>query len=93
MKPIWYDEDSPIKYQQIVYDEIPMAEITIPIDRLNALLDLEDLRTRLEMEVRPINQMALTLLTEYENECRIRHGNPAVKKAYDQYKMLLELAI
>ena len=88
-------EDGPVYYSSIDYDEIPLAEIHMPADRLMALVDLEDFKDRLQHNLMsPIlnSGLAYSMLREYEEECRIRHTNPAVQKAYEQYKMLLELA-
>ena len=88
-------EDGPVYSQSIAYDDVPLAEIHLPTDSLMALVDLEDFKDRLQHNLMsPIlnSGLAYSMLREYEEECRIRHTNPAVQKAYQQYKMLLELA-
>ncbi len=92
-KPNW--DYSPMDYQHIDYEDIPLAEIHMPTDRLTALVDLEDFKDRLQKNIMsPIHSSgtAYAMLKEYEEECRIRHTNPAVKKAYEHYQMLLNLS-
>ena len=88
-------EDGPVYYQNMGYDDVPLVEIHLPTDRLMTLVDLEDFKDRLQRNIMsPIysSGTAFHMLREYEEECRIRHTNPAVQKAYEHYKMLLELA-
>lgn len=66
------------------YDEEPMVELTMPVHSLNALADIDKFKGNL-------NRDYFKMLEEYEEECRIRHTNPAVRKAYEQYRMLLTL--
>ncbi|NBP00014.1 MAG: hypothetical protein EBU90_07760 [Proteobacteria bacterium] len=94
-KPSNIYEDGPVYSSSMDYDEIPLAEIHLPSDRLMALVDLEDFKDRLHYSImNPILNSGLVnhMLKEYEEECRIRHTNPAVQKAYQQYKMLLNLS-
>jgi len=93
---LWVDEQvSPAHHQNINYDDVPLAEIHMPTDKLSALIDLEDYKDRLQRNLMsPIHSsgLAYSMLKEYEEECRIRHTNPAVQNAYEKYRMLLELA-
>jgi len=96
-KPIQYKANDPYLpiNHEVVYDEEPMVELTMPADRLSALIDLEDFKDRLQKNLMsPVHSSgtAYHMLTEYEEECRIRHTNPAVRKAYEQYRMLLTLS-
>ena len=95
-KPIQYQANDPCLpiNHEMVYDEVPMVELTIPADRLSTLIDLEDFKDRLQKNLMsPVHSSgtAYHMLTEYEEECRIRHTNPTVQKAYEQYRMLLNL--
>lgn len=95
ISPSWTAQDTPITYDTITYENIPLAEIHMPMDRLTALIDLEDYKDRLQRNLMsPIHSsgIAYHMLKEYEEECRIRHTNPAVKKAYEHYQMLLNLS-
>ena len=86
-KPIQYranDPYLPINHE-VVYDEEPMVELTMPVDSLNTLVDIDKFKGDL-------NRDYFKMLEEYEEECRIRHTNPAVRKAYEQYRMLLTLS-
>ena len=90
-----YKED-PYILSQIEFDEIQTIRIEMPEDRFRALLEHSDWVERAGLHdnrhfsnnVSRVSQ----IIIEHEEECKIRHSNPAVKLAYEKYRMLLELA-
>jgi len=74
--------------------EVPLVKITLPEDRLGALVEHER-RISDILDPGPYNvnkrQQVEYMIAEYEEECRLRYTNPALKKAWDNYQMLLKL--
>ena len=76
--------------------EVPMTSIILPEDRLGALVEHEQ---RVSDFVEPFHrgphvnkyQHLEAQIAEHEIECRLRHTNPALKKAWDNNQMLLRL--
>jgi hypothetical protein len=74
--------------------EIPIFGISLPEDRLNALIEHERRITDI-VEPGPYKsskyQQVEAMLAEYEQECLLRHTNPALKKAWENYQILLAM--
>lgn len=76
--------------------EVPITSITLPEDRLGALIEHEK---RISNFIEPFEkghvgkyQHLEAQIAEQEIECRLRHTNPALKKAWDNYQLLLRIA-
>jgi hypothetical protein len=83
----WVNDGSPIPFDQYV-DTEPMVEMYMPQDKFRRLVEREQ-------EFRDLvrgNEESNYRLRQSIEEEKIRNGNPAVKSAYEKYKMLLELA-
>ena len=100
-KPLWkisdYDNTSIANDHFINFTEVPMVNITLPEDRLSALVEHDQrISNFLESERQgpyvSKYQHLEAMIVEQEIECRLRHTNPALKKAWDNYQMLLMLA-
>lgn len=86
-----WDKDPSI-LQKLPQETVPMVEIHMPEDRFRALIEHDDWLYKKHMgSVYPGEQVSI-IVKEHENEAMIRHQNPSVQRAYEQYKMLLELA-
>ena len=73
-------------YQTYV-DRVQMVDIVMPEDRLRDLLTLEE---RLHM-LENVNKAATQIINEHTSEEKVRKNNPAVQKAYEKYKLLVEM--
>ena len=90
-----YESDPSMLYT-VPYEEIPCVSIEMPEDRFRALLEHNDWVKKAGLKdsnffsnhVLRVSEM----IVEHETECRIRNENPAVKIAYEKYRMLLELS-
>lgn len=90
-----WSESDPELFNTIHYDDITLIEIRMPEDRFRALLEhdkwisnagLRD-NSHFTNNVGRVAQM----IVEHDEECRLRHTNPALKKAWENYQMLLRL--
>jgi hypothetical protein len=74
--------------------EVPMIGISLPEDRINALIEHERRITDI-VDPGPYKsskyQRVEVMLAEYEQECILRHTNPALKKAWENYQILLAM--
>ena len=74
--------------------EVPMVSITLPEDRLGALIEHE---RRISDMLNPVpyrshkHQQIEAIIAEHEEECRLRYTNPALKKAWENYQLLLRI--
>ena len=87
---VWSESD-PAVFNTLPYDSLPMVEIHMPEDRFCALLEHYEWLYRARHLDYKIGNAGLAVAQQHEEECRIRHENPAVATAYAQYQMLLEL--
>ena len=83
----WLSQGSGIPFEQEVYRE-PMVEINMPQDKFRDLVERDRWVGQMEAEARYYKER---YMQEVEDD-KIRHRNPTVKKAWEQYQMLLELA-
>lgn len=83
----WLDQGASIPFDQEVYRE-PMVEINMPQDKFRDLVEADRWTGQMEAEARYYKER---YMQEVEDD-KIRHRNHAVKKAWEQYQMLLELA-
>ena len=81
-----YDPYSPTT--TIDYEREPAVEINMPQDKFRDLVERDRWVGQMEAEARYYKER---YMQEVEDD-KIRHRNPAVKKAWEQYQMLLELA-
>jgi len=65
-----------------------MVEINMPQDRFRDLVEKERWTSKVEQEAHYYKKR---YMQEVEDD-KIRNRNPSVKKAWEQYQMLLELA-
>lgn len=72
----------------IDFQQEPMVEVNIPQDKFRDLVERERWIGRLEGESEYYRKR---YMQEIEDD-KIRHRNPAVMKAWQQYQMLLELS-
>ena len=66
--------------------------LEIPEGRLRALVELEQRFFKWQHHNRGEVDMFQTLMDKEREESHYRHTNPAVKKAYEQYSIMLNLA-
>jgi hypothetical protein len=83
----WLKDGANIPFHQEIERE-PMVEIYIPQDKFRDLVERDRWLGKMEQEAQYYKQK---YLQEIEDD-KIRHRNPAVKKVWEQYQMLLELA-
>lgn len=88
-RPMWidYDEHNQIHPAEFEVEREPMVEINMPQDQFRDLVERDRWVGQMEAEARYYKER---YMQEVEDD-KIRHHNPAVKKLWDQYKMLLEL--
>lgn len=99
-KPLPYSIDSISDPQlfssYIYYTEIPSIRIEMPEDRFRALIEHADWVENAGLKDNRLFQNHVMrvseIVTEHEIECKIRNENPAVRKAYEKYIMLLEMS-
>ena len=70
------------------YDTEPYIELTIPQHRLRELIENNLIFDRLKSEF----DYASRALKEQADDAKIRAHNPSVQKAYDRYRVLLEMS-
>jgi len=73
--------------------EISSVEVTMPVDRFYALLEVEArIRSLMNSRARAGQHPGSTLWEEYKEEVIIRNQCPSVRIAYEKYLTLLELS-
>lgn len=82
-----YDCD-PYSPNTIDFKKEPAVEINMPQDKFRDLVEADRWVGQMEAEARYYKER---YMQEVEDD-KIRHRNPTVKKAWEQYQMLLELA-
>ena len=98
VKRVPYDlyKEDPSIFETIQYTEVDTVRIEMPEDRFRALLEHAEWVAKAGLQDnRHFNNNVMrvsNLIAEHEEECKIRASNPAVKLAYEKYRMLLELA-
>lgn len=83
----WLKDGGPIPFEQNIERE-PMVEMYIPQDRFRDLVEKERWVGKVEQEAHYYKKR---YMQEVEDD-KVRSRNPAVKKAWEHYQMLLELA-
>lgn len=80
-----------IRNDLVEYDTEPVFTVEIPESRLKTLVEMEErfMNYRSDGYQRDWFEM---LMDKEREEAHFRHTNEAVKKAYEQYSMLLHLA-
>jgi len=96
MKYSLWSESDPEIFNTIPVTDVKCVEIHMPEDRFRALLEHNDWVENAGLyDNRHFSNNVMrvsNLIVEHEEESKIRNENPAVKIAYEKYKMLLELA-
>lgn len=82
----WTAQGSPLPFEQDIEKE-PMVEMFIPQHRFEDLVERERLIRRIEEE----NFELKSIVQRDLEDQRVRNNNPAVRAAYEKYRMLLEL--
>jgi hypothetical protein len=83
----WLKDGGPIPFEQSIERE-PMIEMYMPQDRFRNLVEQERWSGKVEQEAHYYKKR---YMQEVEDD-KVRNRNPSVKKAWEQYQMLLELA-
>lgn len=86
--PSWSLKNDALLPFEAELEREPMVEIYMPQDNFRDLVEKDRWAGKLSQEVHYYKQR---YLEEIEDD-KIRHRNPAVRKAWEQYRMLLELA-
>ena len=81
-----------IRKDIVEFEDERVYTVEIPEGRLRALVELEDRFFRWRNHTRSEVDMFQTLMDKEREEAFHRNSNEAVKKAYEQYSMLLNLA-
>lgn len=68
-----------------------MYTISIPESRLRTLVELEDRISRYHHHPRDMDMLSV-LMDKERQEAALRHQNEGIRKAWEQYSMLLHLA-
>ena len=74
--------------------EVPLVAITLPEDRLGALVEHEQRVTAMidtKSQFHSRYSVLDNIIREHEEECRLRYTNPALKKAWENYQLLLRI--
>ncbi len=82
----WIANGSNIPFHQEIEKE-PMVEMYIPQHRFQDLVE----RERMIDDVNDQNRRYRQVLDQLDEDARIRNSNPALKKAWDNYQLLLGL--
>jgi hypothetical protein len=77
----WYNDMEP------AYEDVPMVEVTMPVEKFDHLIEVHN-----RMNDSRYNADFIDKVIERErHEHFVRSNDPRVEKAYQQYKMLLNL--
>lgn len=81
-----------IRKDIVEYEHERVYTVEIPEGRLRALVELEQRFFKWQHHTRSEVDMFQTLMDKEREEAFYRNSNEAVRKAYEQYSMLLNLA-
>jgi hypothetical protein len=81
-----------IRNDIVKYETEQVYTVEIPEGRLRALVEMEQRFFKWQRHSKGEVDMFETLMDKEREEAHYRHTNQAVKKAYEQYSMLLNLA-
>ncbi len=81
-----------IRKDVVEFEDERVYTVEIPEGRLKALVELEQRFFRWQHHTRSEVDMFQTLMDKEREEAFYRNSNEAVRKAYEQYSMLLNLA-
>ena len=81
-----------IRNDIVEYETEKVYTLEIPEGRLRALVDLEQRFFKFHRHNQGQIDMFQTLMDKEREEAHFRHTNEAVKKAYEQYSLMLNLA-
>ena len=81
-----------IEKDTVAYETEPVYTLEIPEGRLRSLIEMEQRFFKWQRHSKGEVDMFETLMNKEREEAHYRHTNQAVKKAYEQYSMLLNLA-
>jgi hypothetical protein len=76
----------------MTYETEQVYTVEIPEGRFRALVEMEQRFFKWQRHNQGEVDMFQTLMDKEREEAHYRHTNSAVKKAYEQYSMLLNLA-
>lgn len=85
-------ERADIIQQSTTYETEQVYTVEIPESRLQALIEMEQRFFSWQRHTRGEIDMFQTLMDREREEAYIRSTKPAVKKAYEQYSLMLNLA-
>jgi hypothetical protein len=85
-------ERADIITRNITYETECVYTVEIPEGRFRALVELEQRFFKWQHHSRGEVDMFQTLIDKEREEAHYRHTSPAVKKAYEQYSIMLNLA-
>ena len=83
--------DASICHSNYAIEYEKMYTISIPESRLKALVELEDRISRYHHRPRDMDMLSV-LMDKERQEASLRHQNEGIRKAWEQYSMLLHLA-
>lgn len=70
---------------------VPRIQISMPEDRFRVLLEMEERIDKMMDDSKYERDWILTMMEKERKESIIRQTNPAVKKAYENYSLLLNM--
>ena len=85
-------ERADIITRNMTYETECVYTVEIPEGRFRALVELEQRFFKWQHHSRGEVDMFQTLMDKEREEAHYRHTSPAVKKAYEQYSIMLNLA-
>ena len=85
-------ERADIITRNMTYETEQVYTVEIPEGRFRALVELEQRFFKWQHHSRGEVDMFQTLMDKEREEAHYRHTSPAVKKAYEQYSIMLNLA-
>jgi hypothetical protein len=85
-------ERADIITRNMTYETECVYTVEIPEGRLRTLVELEQRFFKWQHHSRGEVDMFQTLMDKEREEAHYRHTSPAVKKAYEQYSIMLNLA-
>ena len=77
----------------VEYETVRCVEIHMPVSRFQAMTAREEWLDEFKIRNRgyPQGRYAERLVEEWEDECQLRHENPSLQSAWEQYQVLLSL--
>jgi hypothetical protein len=91
-----FDPNNLMTDYKINFRDEPIVELEIPLDAFHRLVEdteiIQNLKRRFGPDADRMGEEIITREWHHNKEYRIRENNPGVKKAWENYQLMLKLA-